>query len=128
MNFKPSFIKNSMEEKMKKRSLLIGVCLAFCLLFASSASAALFKCRIYNVVPWANGEIKIQIVPVEGSFTDTPARVFIDTTKAGGKYVFATVLTAISLDAEITVSVSTTPTFATPQEVLYIGLVNPTEQ
>ena len=113
---------------MKKRALIIGFCLIVSfLIFTVSASAAWYKCVVVQVVPWSDGEVRLQLQPGtnETNFSGT-VRMYIDTTQPGGKNMLATILTAISLGSEITAESETVPTWGEPfVECTGVGLVAP---
>ena len=112
---------------MKKRALIIGFCLiVICFMFTANASADWYKCIVAKVVPWSDGVVRIQLLPGtnETNFTGT-VRLEIDTTQPGGKNILATILTAISLGAEITAESATVPAWNPIGECTGVGLVAP---
>jgi hypothetical protein len=114
-------------KKMKKRALIIGFCLIVsCFMFTANVSAAWYNCAVVQIVPWSDGEVRLQLQPGtnETAFSGT-VRMTIDTTQPGGKNILATVLTAISLGAEITAESATVPAWSPIVECTGVGLVAP---
>ena len=112
---------------MKKRTLIIGFCLIVSLfIFTASASADWYKCIVDKVVPWSDGEVRLQLLPGTGEHAFTvKVRMYIDSEQPGGKNMLATILTAVSLGSEITAESETVPTWDPIVECTGVGLVAP---
>jgi hypothetical protein len=112
---------------MKKTVLIIGFCLIVsCLMFTANASAAWYQCIVYKALPRSDGEVRLQLEPGTGETAFSGyVRMYIDTTQPGGKNMLATILTAISLGAEVTVQSENVPAWDPIEEITAVGLVAP---
>lgn len=112
---------------MKKRTLIIGLCIiACCFIFTANAYAGTYICIVTEVQPWSDGEVRLKVLPAPtgGGFTGE-ARLTIDTSQPGGKNMLATVLTAVSLGSEISVKCDEDPAWNPMRPINAVGLVAP---
>jgi hypothetical protein len=113
---------------MKNRALVIclGIVLS-CFLFAGNAFAVFYTCIIDKVVSRSDSQVRLQILPGTGETRFTAlSRIYVDTSKAGGKNMLATILTAVSLGAEVTFDCAKVPDYNDPvEETVAVGLVSP---
>lgn len=95
---------------MRKIQVAILVGMLFTLFSASNAFAVYYRCIVTAVTPKPNGIVEIKFVPGtdEGRFVDQ-ARATLNPDDPGAKNMLATVLTAISLNKEITISLEAPP-------------------
>ncbi len=112
---------------MKKKALMMGICVAVCFfMFAGNVFAEFYTCLVSKVLPYSDGQIRMQLLPGTGEtrFTNM-VRVAIDPADPGAKNMYATILTAISLGTEITVNCATVPTWDPIKKITTVGLVAP---
>lgn len=104
---------------MKKLSLfciISGICLVF---VTSAAAGAWYTATIIGITPRIDsGDVVIQIAPGTGEtgFTDNPSRVILRASAMGAKESLAVLLTAASMNKEITVNTNIPPDWDTPYE------------
>ena len=114
--------------KLFKLIRYIASIITLSVILSSNAYAAWFKVTIVQVVPRAEtpGDVFIQVKPGKGetSFNET-ARGIIQGGDAGANKIMAAMLTAISLNTEVTVLMDNPPSWASPQIVQGVGLVAP---
>lgn len=111
---------------MTRKILIIGACLIACSFICTlnASAAGWYKTRIIQIVPWSDGEVRLQL---KASATETKipgaVRMFIDTTTPGGKNIMATVLIAMNLDSEVTIRSESVPEWDRTYEISAMGLV-----
>ena len=85
------------------------------LLAVTNASAAWYGAKITNVTPRPDGTVSLKFVNGTGEDacigTNGVCRAQINANDAGAKNMLATVLTAVSLNSEVTLSLATPPTY-----------------
>ena len=104
----------------------LGV-VALSIFMTSNSFATWYTVKISQVVPRStSGDIYVQMTPGAGetSFTGL-ARGIIVGSDPGAKELMAVLLTAISLQTEVTVDMDTTPSWDTPQVINSTGLKAP---
>lgn len=97
------------------------------LVLVSPAYAAWYTVRVYQVVPRTDsGDVFVQLQPgaAETRFTGT-VRGILPGAAAGTNKLMAVMLTAVALDAEITVDMAALPSWETPQVINGAGIVAP---
>ena len=108
--------------KKIKLSILFGI-IVF-LLMSTNASAGWYKGIVTAVTPDSNGNVVVNILPGtnETRFTEkSRGRIYGD--NLGGKNMYATLLTAISMNKEVVVNMVNTPSLAEIQEITGVALV-----
>ena len=103
---------------MKRVTLLVGMLS----LLAVSAQAAWYTCKITNITPKANGSVAVRFVPgtAETRFTEL-SRGEINPAEVGAKNMLATLLTAVSLNKEVTLDMTVVPSM-TYQDIYGVSL------
>ena len=95
---------------MKKMNISILLGIMVVLLAATSASATWYRCTITQVSPKVDGSVAVQFLPGtnEQQFTEK-SRATINPEDVGAKNILATILTAISLDKNVMISLAVAP-------------------
>lgn len=104
----------------------LGV-LALSMLVVSNSLAGWYSVKVVQVVPRADsGDVFVQLAPgaKETSFTGI-ARGIIQGSDAGANKIMAVLLTAVSLDTEVTVEMAATPAWDPAQIITSSGLKSP---
>ena len=106
-------------------NVLILILLGFVL--ATNALADKYRARITKITPEsATGDVIIQVKPGknEDAFTGK-ARVMLVGTDPGTNRALATLLSAVSLNAEVIVEVANPPSSVDIQVITSVGLISP---
>lgn len=95
---------------MKKFNISILVTIAIFLFLATNVYAGFYTCIVTKVSPKPNGNVALVILPgaTENKFTGE-ALATISITDPGAKNMYATVLTAVSLNKEVGLILPSTP-------------------
>lgn len=98
------------------------VCAAF-LMTNVDADAAWYKAKVTNVTPVLQGNVTVRFLPglSETKFTGE-GKAFIDPYAEGAKNMLATILTAISMNKEVSFELATLPS-GTNQPMTAVSLV-----
>ena len=111
-----------------KRLAFIFSILGLCFMVSTNSLAAdFYTAKITQVVPRAaSGDVFVQFVPGTGEtrFTGLARGVLLGT-DTGTNKIMAVLLTAITLNADVTLLVDVVPSFATPQVIQSAGLKAP---
>jgi len=108
---------------MKKIRMSILLAMVVFLLGVTNASAAWYQCKIAGITNTTDELVNVNLEPGTGEtrFTERGrARIFLS--DPGAKGMLATLLTAVSLNMEIKVSLDTAPS-VTNQDILGLNLV-----
>ena len=116
---------------MKKRNVIICLMnlvmyIACCSFITGTASAgSWYDCKVSKLVPWADGQVMIQVIPADGetAFTETGRVSLYPENVSGGKNMLATLLTAVSLDLPISIYINGIPSWAPVSELVALGLI-----
>lgn len=108
---------------MKKINLFTMIGIMALVMFASNAYATWYRVSITNVIPRPAGNVDLKFVPGEGidSFSGKCV-AHIDETDAGANQMLATILTAVSLNKELTINLEFYPSVSANQPILGVGL------
>jgi hypothetical protein len=100
---------------------------AFCTALTSNSFAGWYSVKVVQVVPRADtGDVFVQVSPGanETNFTGV-ARGIIQGSDSGANKIMAVLLTAVSLDSEVTVEMASTPAWTPAQIITGSGLKAP---
>ena len=108
---------------MKKIKSVVVLAILMLVLAAGNASAAWYRVVITNVIPRPAGEVDIKFTPGTGEtrFTGKCVAQVIET-DVGAKSMLATILTAVSINKEVTVNLVNVPSPTANQSVEGVGL------
>ena len=104
---------------MMKRFSIVGLSLlVFCFLFTAVAQAGWYQAKVTKLVSFPNGKIEVHFIPGTGetAFNGTVRLALFTEADPGGKSMYATILTAISLGSEVKLQCDYVPTWS-PVEV-----------
>lgn len=108
-----------------KRSVLITVlALSVVMLMGSQAFAGWYQAKIFKIISKSDGDVIIHFDPgaEETAFTErSQGKIILDT--PGANKMLATILTAVSLDIEVTIGFDYVPSWADQQEPIGVGLI-----
>ena len=111
-----------------RRLAFLSGLFALCFMVTTNSFAAdFYTAKITQVVPRAaSGDVFVQFVPGTGEtrFTGLARGVLLGT-DTGTNKIMAVLLTAITLNTDVTLLVDVVPSFATPQVILSAGLKAP---
>ncbi len=107
---------------MKKMKVSVLMAAMF-LMMAVSAHAGWYACKITNITPKSNGSVAVKFNPGTGvtNFVGQ-GRATINPIDNGAKNMLATLLTAVSLNREVTLDLTTVPT-QTYQDIYGVSLL-----
>jgi len=101
---------------MSKIRMSILLAITMFLFAVTNASAAWYGAKITNVTPRPDGAVSLKFINGTGENSCTEptgvCRAEINPNDPGAKNMLATVLTAVSLNAEVTISLANPPTNA----------------
>ena len=109
---------------MKKFTMTILFGIIVFTLTSTNVYAGWYKGIITAVTPDSNGNVVVNFLPGTGEnrFTEkSRGRIYAD--QAGANTMYATLLTAISMNLEVTVNVVNIPSLAEIQEINGVALV-----
>jgi hypothetical protein len=100
---------------MKKIKMSILLAMVVFLLAVTNASAAWYGAKITNVTPRPDGTVSLKFSNGTGETACTESngvcRAQINANDLGAKNMLATVLTAVSLNSEVTLSLASPPSY-----------------
>ena len=116
------------QKNLHKLLASVSGIVALCfILTANTFAADFYTAKITQVVPRAaSGDVFVQFVPGTGEtrFTGLARGVLVGT-DTGTNKIMAVLLTAITLNADVTLLLDVVPSFATPQVIQSAGLKAP---
>lgn len=115
------------KQLLKFPAHLVGIVL-LSLTFTTNSFADWYDVKILKISPRsASGDVFIQVAPGvnETKFTVDPSRVILLGTDKGTSTIMDLLLTAISLNSEVSISVARKPTWVNPQIVTSVGFTAP---
>jgi hypothetical protein len=118
-----------MKRKMGGKKLLMTfVFVMVSCLITSNAVAGWYYSTVTNVTPKNDGNVVLRIIsagatPFPGGNANGEARVQINEADPGGSKMLATVLTAVSLNLNVSIEVLNSPSWGTIQDITGVSVL-----